>query len=127
MNPTHWSEDSGLMPAAGLVSTTRDLLTYVEVQMGLIQTPLAPAIALAQKQYFFASGDDEADRGLAWHLSTDASTSEALVDHDGQAAGFRSVIAFSSDKKAGVVVLMNNNRDQNADDAYNLLDAILAQ
>ncbi|QNK03102.1 serine hydrolase [Dyella telluris] len=95
----------GVLGGAGaIVSTADDMLRYLKANMGVVKTPLYPAMELAQKPA--AAGPKASARlGLVWmihHIN-----GGDLIEHGGMTGGFASYVGFTADRRHGVVVLTN--------------------
>jgi len=89
-------------------STANDMLKYIAAYMGLKNSPLAGAMAMARQDV----RDTDAPNlriGLAWHILKlpDAS----IVWHNGGSFGYHSFAGFDLKKEMGVVVLSNCMND----------------
>ena len=97
--------DPGVLAGAGgLRSTARDMLRYLRANMGELQTPLYPAMTLAQQP---RADTAEGTRriGLAW--MTDRIGGQDVIWHNGMSGGYASFIGFTADRRRGIVVLTN--------------------
>jgi CubicO group peptidase (beta-lactamase class C family) len=94
-------------PAGALVSSARDLGRFVQENLGLVSTPLAPALAEAIVPR--VAGDMPArEVGLAWQVEKRGD--DEIIWHNGGTGGYRSFLAFNPKKKTGVVLLTNHTR-----------------
>ncbi|HEY3121662.1 MAG TPA: serine hydrolase [Vicinamibacteria bacterium] len=94
-----------VMPAAGgLVSTARDLLTFLSVAMGYESSPFAPAMAamLSTRRPTPQRGVEQA---LGWMVVGEGD--DQLIVHDGGTLGYASSVAWDPKQRVGVVVLSN--------------------
>jgi len=94
-----------VMPAAGgLVSTAKDLLTFLSVAMGYERSPFAPAMAtmLSTRRPTPQPGVEQA---LGWMVIGEGD--DPLIVHDGGTLGYASSVAWDPKKRVGVVVLSN--------------------
>ncbi len=83
-------------------SRTADMLRFLDAELAPDDTPLAEAIRLSQQPHF--NNEDYANSlGLAWHINK----RQGIMWHNGQTGGYHSFIAFSPEKKVGVVILTN--------------------
>ena len=97
-------EEYAKMPAAGgLVSTTNDLLTFLETVLRLKSSPLASAIALTLRVRRPKSANQE--QALGWVIEP------PLIFHDGGTLGYASAIACDPAARTCVTVLMNQAGD----------------
>ncbi|MEN6368240.1 MAG: serine hydrolase [Thermotogota bacterium] len=95
-----------LAGAGGGVSTATDLGIYVAANLGLLDTPLAPSIAVTHEPHFEAG---ETRVGLGWNLRwTPGGT---VVEHHGATGGAWAYVGFIKEKQVGVVVLTNTYED----------------
>jgi D-alanyl-D-alanine-carboxypeptidase/D-alanyl-D-alanine-endopeptidase len=97
-----------LAGAGALRSSANDMLKFVAANVGLTDTPLRPAIALSHEPRHPA-GSPALQVGLAWHVFTFADA--PLVWHNGQTAGYHSVILLDPARKRGLVLLANTAAD----------------
>lgn len=99
---THWH--LGVFAGAGaIVSDGADMTRYLQANMGLLKSPLEPAMTLAHKPDRQISGDVRI--GLAWmtrHLP-----SGDIIWHNGETGGYVSFVGFTADGRRGVVILTN--------------------
>ena len=119
LQPTsHWDIPT-LAGAGALRSTANDMLTFLAANLGLVESPLAAAMAEASRPRR-DSGLPDMEMGLAW-LTRKGAHSE-IVWHNGGTGGFHSFIGFDRHQGRGVVVLANCAH--NIDDiGFHLLDA----
>lgn len=96
----NWDFDA-LAGAGSLRSTPKDMLRYLEANMGVAQGPASAAMRLAQAPRLDAR-ETGGRIGLAW-MTTD----RGVVWHNGGTGGYRSFIGWSADRQHGVVVLTN--------------------
>jgi hypothetical protein len=87
------------------------LLIYVKANMGLVKTPLYPAMQLAQKsrRSFGARASRIGRRGhigLGWAIRSTPNGN--VIVHAGDVAGYTAFVGFTADHKRGVVVLANS-------------------
>ncbi|MBA3849135.1 MAG: hypothetical protein C0502_03965 [Opitutus sp.] len=95
-----------MAPAGALVSTARDQALFLQACLGLRETPLRAAIDESIKPL----RDMEAigtKIGLAWLIMQ--ADGRRVIFHNGGTAGFRAFVAFSPERKTGVVVLASNS------------------
>jgi CubicO group peptidase (beta-lactamase class C family) len=95
-----WDFDT-LAGAGGIRSTPADMLTFVCANLGLTDSPLSKAMALAQQRH--AAMDDTVDIALGWMIGKRTGARW----HNGLTGGYHSFVAFVPEKKVGVVVLCN--------------------
>jgi serine-type D-Ala-D-Ala carboxypeptidase/endopeptidase len=110
--------------AGGLRSTVNDLLKFLAANLGLTETPLAPAMAsmIANPR---PTGRPNVAIGLGWHITTSPG-SRQIVWHNGGTGGYRSFIGFDQKARIGVVVLSNTNTQTGVDDiGMHLIDSTM--
>lgn len=100
----HWDFDA-LAGAGALRSNIKDMTHYLKANMGLIETPLAQAMALSHKIQRSFDGSSNFI-GLGW--ITQKTDAQNMVWHNGGTYGFRSFLGFDPERKRGVVVLANS-------------------
>lgn len=101
-------ETGCIAPAGMLRSTTRDMVRFIEANVGKIETPLAPALQLAQRSRYETgaeAGKKNLKIGLAWFIDPET----GFVQHNGSTRGSSANVVFDPKRKIGVVVLMNQN------------------
>ena len=92
-----------LAGAGGIRSSVRDMLIFLEANMGLKKTDLYPAMLLSHTERHNKGGTHV---GLGWHINKDGD--EKVIWHNGGTGGYRAFAGFSPDKKMGVVLLTNS-------------------
>jgi serine-type D-Ala-D-Ala carboxypeptidase/endopeptidase len=99
----HWNFD--VINAAGaLRMSVRDFARYAQAAAGLIETPLAPAFALAMTMQPTTAADAN-PMGLAWVQAKVGK--RALSNHDGGTYGFSSSMWVDRERKQASGVLAN--------------------
>jgi D-alanyl-D-alanine-carboxypeptidase/D-alanyl-D-alanine-endopeptidase len=98
--------NQALIGAGMIRSTANDMLIFLAANMGLIQTPLEPAIKKMLSVHKDASPG--AEIALGWHILPGQNR---MVLHNGGTAGFHSLAAFEPHRKLGIVVLSNSTND----------------
>jgi serine-type D-Ala-D-Ala carboxypeptidase/endopeptidase len=100
----NWHFDT-LAAAGGIRSTGADMLRYLQANMGVLNSPLLPAMRLAQTPR--TSTEVQANQiGLIWMTQHDGSGHD-VVWHNGMTGGYASFVGFTADHKHGVVILTN--------------------
>jgi D-alanyl-D-alanine-carboxypeptidase/D-alanyl-D-alanine-endopeptidase len=100
--------DMGEFPAGGgLKSTAKDMLRFLEAQLGMYSTTLAPALKLTHEERF---SNDEETLGLAWGIMKREESGKTILYHKGGSNGFVSFAGFNLEDQIGVVVLINGHR-----------------
>jgi D-alanyl-D-alanine-carboxypeptidase/D-alanyl-D-alanine-endopeptidase len=102
-----WEFDS-LAGAGALRSTTDDMLTYVEANMGLKKTELLPAMQRCHKSRQPTPNKIQSI-GLGWHVEK-RSLNTQLIFHGGGTGGYNCLVGFmeqDGEPTFGLVVLTN--------------------
>lgn len=100
--------DTGQWQAmGGLRASARDLLTYVGMQVGLIDSDLSLAMQQTQVQAF---ADEDKALGLGWNIDKSVNGGQSIFFHKGGTNGFVSFAGFNHDRSVAVVVLVNGRR-----------------
>jgi serine-type D-Ala-D-Ala carboxypeptidase/endopeptidase len=95
--------DAPILAGAGSIrSTANDMLTFLAANMGMTDTALQPALQLASTPQ--RPGEMLAFIGLGWNLPR---SGNGFHYHGGVNPGYTSFLAWDSERKIGVVVLMN--------------------
>jgi CubicO group peptidase (beta-lactamase class C family) len=103
--PTVHTDVPVIEGAGALHSTAEDLLSFLAAELGLVETPLADAMA-AQVSARRATGRaDFQFQALGWCVTTDPGGEVAW--HTGRTTGFRSFLGFDRGRGVGVAVLGN--------------------
>ncbi len=109
-----------LAGAGALRSTVNDMLTFVEANLGLVESPLHAAMAATHvPRRDFAAPDMQI--GLGW--VTRRGHGRELHWHNGGTGGYRSFLGFDLESRTGVVVLSNSG-DSVDDLGFHLLDSL---
>jgi serine-type D-Ala-D-Ala carboxypeptidase/endopeptidase len=95
-------DDPTLQGSGSIRSTANDLLTFLAANMGMTDTALQPALQLASTPQ--RPGEILAYIGLGWNLP---GSGDGIHYHGGGLYGSSSFLAWDSERKIGVVVLMN--------------------
>jgi CubicO group peptidase (beta-lactamase class C family) len=94
------------MEAAGAIrSNLDDMFIFLAANMGLMKTPLHPAMKPMLKVR--RPGPPGVEVGLGWHIVEQRGTQAAR--HNGQTYGYHSFLAFEPRRQVGVVVLSNSS------------------
>ncbi len=99
----NWDFDA-LAGCGALRSTADDMLRFLAANMGLIDSPLLPAMRETHRKRE-SLGIEGMDIGLGWQIQTRDGVK--TVWHNGGTGGYRSFAGFAPDKGLGVVVLTN--------------------
>lgn len=100
-----WRENSVNSGAGALRSTGRDMLMYLQANLGILRTPIEGAIQKSHQELFKKS--DEHAVAYGWQLSKLGS--DTVVWHNGGTGGFLSFTGFIKEKNLGIVVLANTS------------------
>ncbi|NAS30577.1 serine hydrolase [Flavobacteriaceae bacterium R38] len=108
-NGKHETEiDMGQFPAGGgLISTAKDMLRFLEANLGIYSSKLDNALKYTHKQHL---SYDEDTLGLAWSIMKREESGKTLYFHKGGSNGFVSFAGFNPEDQIGVVVLVNGSR-----------------
>lgn len=99
----HW--DLPVIAGAGAFrSSVSDMLLFLRAAMGLVDTPLLPAMQLSQEPRADVQGN--ARIGLGWFSIFGGS--KRIIMHNGQTGGFHSFLGFEPTSGVGVIILSNN-------------------
>jgi CubicO group peptidase (beta-lactamase class C family) len=114
----NWDFDA-LAGAGAIRSNVEDMLLYLKANLGITRTSIRAAIDAAQKpQRALENGGSIA---LGWHILPQGK----VIWHNGETAGYHSIIAFNREKRQGVIVLANTSSplvDRLGIDLLKLLD-----
>ena len=100
-NPApHWEFTDALVGAGGVLSTARDLITFLAAQLEQEEAYME----LMQKRTFTAN--DNMDLALGWHILHQDNGS-AWHWHNGGTGGYRSSMAMDTNRQTAAVVLTN--------------------
>jgi len=97
-------DDPTLAGAGQIRSTANDMLTFLAANIGITDTELQPALQLANTPQRPGEMWTLAYIGLGWNLP---GSGNGIHYHGGGAFGYSSFLAWDSERKIGVVVLMN--------------------
>ena len=108
--------DMGKFPAGGgLKSTAKEMLRFLEAQLGLHTTTLDKALKMTQVERFSNNNgkyglEFEGKLGLAWEILERKESGKTIHLHRGGSNGFRSFAGFNLEDQIGVVVLTSGRR-----------------
>ena len=105
LRPTANWDLAALAGAGALRSTVNDLLTFLEANLGLRESPLREAMESAR----VPRREDPAlgmDIGLGWIIAREGD--REFVWHNGATGGYASFIGFDPEAGEGVVILSNS-------------------
>lgn len=110
----NWEFDA-MMPAAGLVSSGKDLLEFVHANLSTKNQAFADAFAQVQQSRIDMSERKYRRRtwgAYGWFVSTlNENTNQPVVWQNGATGGYRSFIGFVKDTKIGIVILSNSGNN----------------
>ncbi|MDH4351921.1 MAG: serine hydrolase, partial [Gemmatimonadota bacterium] len=112
-----------LAGAGAIRSTAADMLTFIAANMGLVETPLLPAMR-ASHAARVGTGRTDMQVALAWHVRQ--GQGGPTIWHNGGTGGYRTFTGFREDGSRGVVVLTNSSPDGADDIGFHLLDSSFA-
>ncbi len=94
------SEISALAPAGAIRSNADDMLIFLAANMGLVKTPLYPA--MKQMLSVHRPVSPNTTIALGWHVTY------GMPCHNGGTNGYHAFVAFDRRRKVGVVILSNS-------------------
>jgi CubicO group peptidase (beta-lactamase class C family) len=98
--PTNPWTTSALDGAFALRSSMHDLIIFAKANIGLIETPLSPAMQAAHQEQFKKSSVESV--GLGWNAN-----SNGVLFHSGATGGYRSAVYIIPKSKLAIIVLSN--------------------
>lgn len=99
-------ESDALRGAGGIFSNARDMLTYLEANVGLPRTDLERAMRVAHEPRATTEPDRPGGEiGLAWQ--TLPAGDRSIVWHGGRHAGYMGFVGFDPERRVGLVLLAN--------------------
>src|SRR5699024_4305768 len=116
---SNWDFDV-LFGAGGILSTTEDLVKFIQAEFD----PQNEELSLTQKSTFKI--DDSLEIGLGWHIKK-IEVKNNLHWHNGGTSGYRSIIVFDPKSKNAIIILSNvsafNQNNENIDKlGFDLID-----
>lgn len=110
-------------PAGGsLRSTARDLLKFLEANLGKISSrELKQAMELSQKEYFQVRPGFS--MGLGWQRVK--TKNHLIIDKNGGVKGFSSYIGMIPEKNIGIVILLNKGKSKSTFLGRKILNALV--
>jgi len=100
--------DMGQFPAGGgLISTAKDMLRFLEANLGMYPSKLDNAMKYTHKQHSLYT---EGALGLAWKIMKREESGKTLYFHKGGSNGFVSFAGFNIEDQIGVVILVNGTK-----------------
>jgi serine-type D-Ala-D-Ala carboxypeptidase/endopeptidase len=101
--PPAW-EDPALAGAGGIHSTANDLLIFLAANMGILNSPLQPAMKKMLSVHRTSGPGSEI--ALGWFIATGRN---GVIWHNGQTNGYHTFMGYDPHRKVGLVVLSNSN------------------
>jgi serine-type D-Ala-D-Ala carboxypeptidase/endopeptidase len=98
-------EIPALVPAGGIRSTVNDLMIFLAANMGILKTPLEPA--MKRMLSVRRNAGPGVKIALGWHI---ADGGKGVVFHNGQTNGYFSFLGYDPRRKVGLVVLSNSSQ-----------------
>ena len=89
--------------AGALKSTINDMLTYLEYQIGLKESPLQESIHLTHERQH-VKAFKKYEMGLCWMIENNKWSNHPIIHHGGTTIGFHTYCGFMKEKQIGVVV-----------------------
>lgn len=89
--------------AGAIKSTVNDMLTYLEHQIGLRDSPLAESIALTHERQN-AKAFKRLDMGLCWMIEDVKWSKYPIYHHGGTTIGFHTYCGFMKEREIGIVI-----------------------
>ncbi len=114
-------EVTGLEGAGAFRSSAEDLLTFAAANMGLVPTPLLPAMKLAQLPRKHVPAIPTLYIGLFWNVMNFGG--KEFVLHAGRSGGYFAIVLLSPEDQAAVVLLCDTEGDF-SDQAWKLLSLV---
>lgn len=95
-----WRFKTDVAGVGGVRATLDDMVRYVEAQLGRVDAPIAPALALSQET---VPGSTSPEMAMNWMLAL--LNGRTLHAHEGGTGGFSSFVAFDKQAGRGVIIL----------------------
>ena len=106
---TYWNFTEAMGPAGAIVSTARDMATFLRAQLD----PTRTALALTREEHVTLSPQQGV--GLGWQI-VHPTPDYTVYWHNGAVGGYRAFTAVDPSRKIGVVLLVNVLRMDNLTD-----------
>ncbi|HEX4098593.1 MAG TPA: serine hydrolase [Caulobacteraceae bacterium] len=115
----NWDFQDVTAGAGAIRSDADDLLAFLDAELGLNPSPLSAAMQ-AQLKPRRPTDIPNTEVALGWHITRVAD--RTIVWHNGGTGGYRSMMAFDPEARAGVVVLSDAETPAGVDDiAFHIL------
>jgi beta-lactamase class C len=101
------------MEEADLKSNARDMLTWIEANIGVLNKSVSPhlaeALRVTHRIWFMTPPEDRFNMGLGWEIFSKDPAQTVIYSKNGASkrGGFSSWIGFMPDDKVGVAILTN--------------------
>lgn len=102
-----WNLANAFAGAGALRSCGADMLKYLRANMGLDTNALSSA--LARSHQTLLENRDGHHAAMTWWRRQSTESDPVLIWHNGGTGGFRSFMAFTEDKRQGIVILSTTN------------------
>jgi CubicO group peptidase (beta-lactamase class C family) len=123
--PAHRWDFDALAGAGAIRSDVRDMLRYARAQLQPEDTPLAEAIALAQRRHTAPEGPSLGHGlTLGWFILDTQGDIATVLGHGGQTGGYACFLGFNRAKDYAIVVLTNTSSDYNGRFSKDLRDLL---
>jgi CubicO group peptidase (beta-lactamase class C family) len=119
----YWHFRESMAGAGALRSSARDMMTYLEAQLGQAGAP--SPLRRAIERSHTTLHDREGEKAVAYGWLVSNQDGHTVFAHNGGTGGFRSFIGFNPEQNVGVVVLSNVEQDV-TEMGLTLLDTVLA-
>ncbi|MEL7449851.1 MAG: serine hydrolase domain-containing protein [Pseudomonadota bacterium] len=100
-----WDMPDHYAGAGGIRSTGKDMLRFLQANMGKLDSSLAPAMSASHEALM--QMEPSLAIGMNWLRRTRDGLGPVVLWHNGATGGYRSFLAFTEDGRFGVVVLAN--------------------
>lgn len=110
--------------AGGIVSSPAEMLTYLQFNLGLLNTGLEPLLPLLQSPTTTVTTTSGGAIGLGWFIDTLPGSSLKFINKNGGVSGFATQIDFTPSTGAGVVVMVNSRKLAVGDIAMKILQIL---
>jgi CubicO group peptidase (beta-lactamase class C family) len=102
-----WDFSDVMLGAGGVRSSLKDMLKYLEANMGYGSSDLKDALAFSHQNT--QTLNDPVGTGLAWINAYNAANNSTLTQHNGRTSGSNAFIGFIKELDMGVVLLFNTD------------------
>jgi len=101
----NWTAQDIFQGAGFIKSSANDMLKYMEANLGLVQSPLKPAMDLSHQPQFHQGSLGE--MGLGWFIQ-ELDDGQVVTYHGGGTGGYDSYLGFNKAASTGSVLLFNS-------------------